>query len=407
MNRRHALALIAAFPFAARLDALTETRGTAKTRVVVGLGHGFLFEPGGTLRSWRIEEVPDDLAPPWLGLGHNRVHPAFTLDTVQGLTNVVAAAAGHECSYAVLGDGRLMSWGLNAGNGRLGTTTRDAFERTATWGPNANTPIPVVTKFDAVDVSCVKEHVVALARDGAVYTWGQSDKGKLGVGRLPAFNFQRYESAASTYMPFPVRVPDLSEITSIKTGYAHSLALRSDGTVQAWGDNYRGQLGDGTTTDRDRPVVVQHVRNAIAIAASGDISGAVLADGTVMTWGADPADNPVTVPVLAPGVGGVRSIAAGVLHFAVVTDAGTVLTWGDNRYSALGRGENPRGAGLVSGVSGVQSISACARTTTAVLASGKIMTWGGVRPWTRPNSQATGLSPFPILLWLDGLEQPQ
>src|SRR5262245_47999075 len=163
MNRRHALALIAAFPFAARLDAASGTGATSKTRVVVGVDHGLLFEPGGTLKSWRIAATPDDLAPPWLGLGHERVHPDYTLDTVQGLTNVVAAAAGHECSFAVLGDGRVMSWGLNAGNGRLGITTRETFERTASWGANSNTPMPVVTKFNAVDVSCVQEHVVALA----------------------------------------------------------------------------------------------------------------------------------------------------------------------------------------------------------------------------------------------------
>ena len=407
MNRRQALGLIAAFPFAARLDALTQTRGTAKTRVVPGVGHGLLFEPGGVLRSWRMLDTPDDLAPPWLGLGHNRPHPKYTLDTVLGLTNVAAAAAGNECSFAVLGDGRVMSWGLNAGNGRLGTTTRDIFERTASWGPDSNTPIPVVTTFDAVDVSCVSEHVVALSRDGAVYTWGKGDKGKLGIGRLPAFNFQRNESAASTYVPFPVRVPDLSEITAIKAGHEHSLALRSDGTVLAWGENYLGQLGDGTKADRDRPVVIERVRNAVAIAVGAESSAAVLADGTVMTWGSIDGAT-VMAPSIVPGVRGVRSIAAGLLQFAGLTDAGTVFTWGDYTHpTELGRGSGAKSPGLVNGLSGVQSITAIGRTTIAVLASGKIMTWGGVRPWTRPDAGRPELSSFPILLWLDGLDQPQ
>ena len=402
MNRRRALALIAALPFAARLDA--DTRTTAKTRVVVGLGHGFLFEPGGPVESWRISEVPDDLAPNWLGLGHNRVHPKFTLAAVRGLTGVVAAAAGNECSFAVLGDGRLLSWGSNAGNGRLGTTARAAFENTASWGPDSNTPVAVATKFDAVDVSCVNEHVVALSREGAVYTWGKAARGALGIGPLPTLDFKRYESAATTYVPFPIRVPDLSEVTAIKTGYGHSLALRSDGTVLAWGDNRLGQLGDGTMTDRDRPVTVQRVRNAVAIGAAAEGSAAVLADGTVMTWGSDDDQNPILVPALVPGVRGVRTIAAGLLHFAALTQAGTVFMWGDSTYLGLGRGRNARGARLVKELSDVQSIAACANTTTAVLASGKIMTWGGVRPWTRPDG-APDLSRSPILLWLDGLQQ--
>jgi hypothetical protein len=84
------------------------------------------------------------------------------------------------------------------------------------------------------------------------------------------------------------------------------------------------------------------------------------------------------------------------------------MTWGDNTYYDLGRGRNPsRAPGVISGLSGVQSIAASAAMTTAVLASGRIMTWGVVRPWTRPDNGGAGYAPTPILLWLDGLEQPQ
>jgi alpha-tubulin suppressor-like RCC1 family protein len=408
MNRRRALSLLAALPLAARLNA--QTRATPRTRVVLGTLHGLLFEPGGSLDAWRLVEDPDDSALDALGLGHNRTLPKFTLGTVQGLTNVVAAAAGHYCSFAVLGDGRLLSWGTNAGNGRLGTTPLAAFEELASWAPNSNAPVPVVTKFDAVDVSCQNEHVVALARDRTVYTWGKAAQGKLGIGPLPAINFKAYASDANTYLPFPVRVPNLSDVAAVSAGSGHSLALLKDGTVRAWGENEFGQLGDGTTMDRDRPVVVQGVRNAIAIASGGRASLALLADGTVMTWGVIPRDEskPAPVPSLVAGVRGIRAIAAGFAHVVALTEAGTVMTWGDNTYYDLGRGRNPsRAPGVISGLSGVQSIAASAAMTTAVLASGRIMTWGVVRPWTRPDNGGAGYAPTPILLWLDGLEQPQ
>jgi alpha-tubulin suppressor-like RCC1 family protein len=368
-----------------------------------------MFELGGSMHSWRTAANPGDTADDEQGLGDNRPLPPHTLGTVQGLTNVVAAAAGYKCSYAVLGDGRLMSWGGNS-SGRLGTMTRAQFEARASWGPNSNTPVPVVTKFDAVDVASHNWHVLALARDGSVYAWGDAARGKLGIGPLPAFDFKgRSDSEATGYIPYPFRIPDLSDVVAVDTGFDHSLALLKDGTVRAWGQNGFGQLGDGTTVDRDRPVVVQGIRNATAIGASSNASAAALADGTVVTWGtltryaqSNPVEKKALVPSVVAGVGGVRTIAGGLAFFMGLTDAGTVMTWGDNTYSEQGRGGNPKPAGLVTGLTGVQSIAARSAKAVAVLASGQIMTWGYV---VRPGGKE-GTSASPIPLWLGGLEQP-
>jgi alpha-tubulin suppressor-like RCC1 family protein len=406
MNRRHALSLLAALPFAARLDA--QTRPTAKTRVALGRDHSLLFELGGSMQSWRTAGNADDTASDELGLGDNRPLPRHTLGTVKGLTNVVAAAAGLQCSYAVLGDGRLLAWGGNS-SGRLGTMTRAQFEARASWGPNSNTPIPVATKFDAVDVASHNWHVLALARDGSVYAWAANDKGQLGIGTLPVFDFKgKSDSEATGYLPYPMRIPDLSDVVAIDTGFEHSLALLKDGTVRAWGNNRYGQLGDGTTMDRDKPVVVHGIRNAIAIGTSSYASAAALADGTVVTWGTLtryaqglPIEKKALVPSVVAGVGGVRRIAGGLAFFMGLTDAGTVMTWGDNTYSEQGRGGNPKPAGLVTGLTGVQSIAARSGKAVAVLAAGQIMTWGYV---VRPGGKE-GTSASPIPLWLDGLEQ--
>ena len=249
MNRRQALSLVTVLPFAAR--AAAQTRPTPGCRVALG-SHGLLLEPGGTLKTWLIQERSDGLAPDFLGLGHNRPLSAFTLVPVPGLTNVVKAAAGNGCSFAVLADGQLLSWGWNSGSGLLGTTPLSVVEVTASWGPSSNTPVALATKFDAVDVSSQDSHVLALARDGSVYAWGNGDKGQLGIGPLPIIKFKTHTPSAMTYVPFPVRVPNLTDVTAISAGRTHSLALLKDGTIRAWGENRMGELGDGTTTNRDQ-----------------------------------------------------------------------------------------------------------------------------------------------------------
>lgn len=418
MDRRQALALLAGLAFVPRAVA-AQTRGSAAHRVVLGPSHGFLLEPGGTLRGWQIRPGDKDTAIDALGLGDTRPLAPYTLTPVPGLANVVKAAAGSGCSFAVLGDGRLLSWGLNAGNGLLGTTPLSVVETLASWGPNSNRPVPLVTAFDAVDVSAGGAHVVALARGGAVYAWGRGDKGQLGIGPLPVIKFKTRSPSAMPYVPFPVRLPGLADVSAISAGSTHTLALLKDGTVRAWGENRWGEVGDGTTTNRDAPVTVPGVGKAVAVAAGGNgFSAALLADGTVMTWGnrlggalgrtPDNDSRPSPTPALVPGVQGVRAIAAGHAHVLALTEAGTVVSWGDASFGQLGRGTKAGPApAVIASLRGVRSIAAFGSTSVAVLDTGRIMTWGEVRPWTRPpeDGSMNNLSRSPILLWLDGLEQ--
>lgn len=403
VNRREALALLGALPLTSQLGA--QTRPTGQFRVFLGGGHGLILEPGGTLKAWLSSAHNGALAPTRLGLGHDGPAEPFTLYSVPNVSNVVSACASAGGSFAVLGDGRILSWGLNDGSGQLGTTPRSEVERTASWGPNSNTPIDLATKFDATAVSCHNEHALALARDGSVYAWGRGISGELGIGPMPIINFKTRDPESMNFVPFPVRIPDFGDVAAISAGPRYSMALMKDGTVRTWGDSGSGVLGDGSTTNRDRPMPVPGVRDAVAIAAGGMFCVALLANGTVMTWGR--IDNnysslkitPKPVPV--PGVSGIRAIAAGNGHAAGITDAGTVVTWGTNQFHQLGRGRNvPLPPGPVASLTGAVSLTAAAATTIAVLSSGRIMTWGGVRPWHQGE-----YGNFPILLWIDGLDQ--
>ncbi|MZG88400.1 RCC1 repeat-containing protein, partial [Staphylococcus aureus] len=83
-------------------------------------------------------------------------------------------------------------------------------------------------------------HTIALKSDGTVWAWGYNGYGQLGDG-------------STTNRSTPVQVSGLTDVIAIAGGYYHTIALKSDGTVWAWGHNEGGQLGDGSTTNRSTP----------------------------------------------------------------------------------------------------------------------------------------------------------
>jgi len=198
------------------------------------------------------------------------------------------------------------------------------------------------------------EHSLALDATGAVWAWGRNQRGQLGDGT--------FEDRA-----VPVRVANLSGVIAVATeGVAgHSLALRSDGTVWAWGQNNLGQVGDGTSTDRAVPVQVPGLTGIVAIAVNGwQASYALAGDGTLWSWGSNVAgqlgdasapylgrSTPGPVPNLAQVIG----IVAGDTHALAKTADGRLWSWGLNYAGQLGLGDlatrsSPTAIAEVSGV---------------------------------------------------------
>ncbi|MFC5849122.1 RCC1 domain-containing protein [Deinococcus petrolearius] len=223
-----------------------------------------------------------------------------------------------------------------------------------------------------VSIAVGSSHNLALRADGTVQSWGGNTQGQLGNG-------------TKTLQTTPVAVSGLSDIVSIATGANHSLALLADGTVRSWGYNLAGQLGDGTTTDRSTPVIVTGLSNVVSIAGGGNYSLALRADGTVQSWGLNTAgqlgDGTTTsrsTPATISGLSGVMRIAAGHTHNLALRADGTVQSWGSNNAGQLGDGTiATRGTPVtVRNLSEITSVSAGGSSSLALRADGTIQSWG-------------------------------
>ncbi len=185
-----------------------------------------------------------------------------------GLSDVIAIAAGESHSLALRGDGRVVAWGDDyAGQARV---------------PKGLTNV--------VAIAAGGRHSLALRDDGSVVAWGDDYEGQ---SRVPA---------------------GLRNVIAIAAGYSHSLALRGDGSVVAWGENDEGQAS-----------VPEWLTNVVAIAAGGSRSLALRGDGTVVAWGAQDYDYDYGQASVPEGLTNVVAIAAGYSHSLALKRSDTPL----------------------------------------------------------------------------------
>ena len=302
-------------------------------------------------------------------------------------------AGGGYHTVALKNDGTVRTWGQND-NGQLGdNTTTDRVTPVQVTGAGG---AGFLTGMKGVSAGFL--HTLALKNDGTVWAWGYNMYGQLGDN-----------TSDNRTAPVQVKGPGgagfLTGMKAVSAGYAHSMALKTDGTVWAWGYNYIGQLGDNTHDGRTAPVQVKgpggagFLTDVTGISAGGDHSAAVKEDGTVWAWGSNSrgqlGDGTTTssespVQVLGPGgVGfltGVKAVHAGRTHTVVLKDDGTVWAWGDNENGQLGDDTTTErvtpvqvvstlGAGFLADIT---AIAAGDRHTAALMAglNAGIWTWG-------------------------------
>jgi alpha-tubulin suppressor-like RCC1 family protein len=182
--------------------------------------------------------------------------------------------------------------------------------------------------------------------------------------------------AASADGPFVTR--------AVSVGVNHSCAVMSDKTVKCWGANDRGQLGDGTTTNRDFPVDVNGVSNALSVAVGHNYSCALLEGGTVMCWGSamytgtgDPTS--IAQPQTVSDLSGVTQISAGIWQTCALTTSGEVFCWGA-RSDIEGPVANTFPIASVpyqiTELSQVEAISVGQTSACALIANATVRCWG-------------------------------
>jgi alpha-tubulin suppressor-like RCC1 family protein len=288
------------------------TPGNQLTQVSVGCEGGVALTAGGQVMVW----------------GSNVLDPGPVILPIPA--PVKSVKSGCQFAMALDVNGHVWAWGSNV-VGQLGGGPDE------TGGNPKEVKLPQGTVVTAI--SAGEGFGVALNRSGQLFAWGADAHGQLGDG------------GHRTGSDFPVRVhlPSGTKVTSVASGSNHSLALTSTGRILAWGTNAFGQLGDGTRQDRATPVKItmpSSVQKVAHVIAGGVFSLVLTAKGRLLSWGSNVfgelGDGTFTDrlrPVrVHQGGTNVTSAVAGDLHVLARTGGGGILAWGYNIFGQLGNG---------------------------------------------------------------------
>ena len=265
----------------------------------------------------------------------------------------------------------------------------------------ATTPVVAESFFgNARAISAGNTHTSAVRNDGTVWTWGLGSQGQLGDGT----------SGIGVRTLTPLQVPGLDGVATVEDSHTFVLALKSNGTVWGWGNNFSGQLGDGTSQTRTRPVQTVGLTNVKGLAAGDFFSAAVKTDGTVWVWGGtgilSTAPDINTTPVQMPAFTNVTAIAAGSRHLLMLRTDKTVWSIGTNEFGQLGDGTITRRTSpvQVTGLSGVARIAAGAEFSLALKEDGTVWAWGlNVNGTLGPGGGSMNFDAHPIPVQVTGL----
>jgi alpha-tubulin suppressor-like RCC1 family protein len=341
--------------------------GVTFTAVAVGGSHGIALDNTGKAWTWGRNFSGE--------LGNGTTTNSVTPVAVNIPPNVTftAIAAGESFSLALDRNGQAWAWGFNS-DGELGNGNTT----------NSSTPVAVNMPSNTVftQIAGGSYHAVTLDQSGNAWTWGFNASGQLGNGN---------NTASSS--PVSVAISNGKTLISVAAGSDHSLALDSTGQAWAWGNNFVGQLGNGTMTNSSSPVAVNMPGGVTFTAVvTGDGSYHSMAldhNGQAWTWGnnssgelGDGNTSLSSVPVAVNMPAGVTfvTVGGGSYHSIGLDGGGKAWSWGDNEEDQLGnntttnslsavRVQTPAGTNFV-------AVSAGAGYSIALDNNGNAWAWG-------------------------------
>jgi uncharacterized repeat protein (TIGR01451 family) len=316
--------------------------------------------PAGTNLRNRITASAYDSDP---NLSNNTAILDIEVIDDAGLSNVASISAGYSFSLARLTDGTVVSWGTNQ-QGQLGDDSTSPKLR----------PVQVTGLTHVIAVSAGYNHSMALTGDGSVWTWGANNFGQLGNNNSSVLNSL-----------VPIKVPGLTGVTSIAAGPENSFAVKSDGSVWAWGSNDYGRLGGAVSLSKVYdPRRITAVSNVVAMAPAGTHVLALKSDGTLWGWGEndDGCLSPNNVfqyfsPFQLTGIDSVVGIAARSRLSVALRSNGTVWIWGYGYNGEFGDGTTGgRGTPGPANISDVRAISLGNAQPYAIKNDNSLWGWG-------------------------------
>ena len=288
-------------------------------QLAAGLSTSYAVNDAGEVWAWGVGNYGQ------LGNGGTTAEP-LPVQVAPLSGTVVQVSAGNHFAIALKNDGTLWSWGYNQ-FGMLGDNTLT--QRLA--------PVAVSNTYGGgiAAISSGAQHTLALKNDSSVWAWGRSEYGQVGIGGW-------------TTLDEPTPCNGMGDsVVAIAAGSFHSLALKSDGTVWAWGRNSAGQLGVGSYWDTSTPTPLQVIglSDVVRIAAVGSTSFAMKADGSVWSWGLNndglltmdtgEAFNPTPLQVTALGEFPLIYNGGVGFHALAIAANGDLLSWGYRLYGCL------------------------------------------------------------------------
>jgi uncharacterized repeat protein (TIGR02543 family) len=311
-----------------------------------------------------------------------------TMTLSEGET-VTSISLGASHSALLTSTGRLFTWGSNS-NGQLGDGTTT----------NSKMPTDITNNFDLISDETLTSVVLggtnsaALTSTGRLFTWGSTLNNRLQTDFMLDAN---PKDVTSSFNLLPGE-----SIASVALGYSNFAALTSTGRLFTWGNNWSGQLGDNTTTNKDVPNLITDLFNLypnetiVSVSLGAFHAAALTSTGRLFTWGnnwSGQLGNNTTTPSNTPSQidrfnlsvnETISSVVLGGFHSAALTSKGRLFTWGSNNGGQLGDNSMTQrntptlitDAFDLNLEETISSIHLGAGFTAARTSTGRLFTWG-------------------------------